>query len=448
LTRRCGARTPLRALGILLLTVLVGAAPSTAAPAQQVAANWTMYHGNPARTGYVAGVPTPTRLTHLWTKQLDGAVYAEPLVVDGQVLVATEHDTLYALDARTGNVRWRLSVGSSVPQSALPCGNIDPLGITGTPIYDPRTGVVFAVAETTGPAHILVGVDVKTGHVKLRRSVDPPGMDPLAYQQRAALALAGNRVYIAFGGLWGDCGNYRGLVVAARTDGTGALLTYQVPTAREGGIWATPGPVIDSQGNLYVSVGNGAATQGAWDHSDAVLRLSPTLRLEDGFAPKGWPGDNAQDADLGSMGPVLLANGLLYADGKSGQGYLVRAQHLGGVGGQISTLSLGCNAFGGAAVRGQSLFVPCDNGLRQLTLTSGPRLVSGWQAAVSGSPVIGGQTIYSLDSGGKLYALDVATGRVRATVAIGATSRFATPALWGGTLFVGTLAGVEAVGIR
>ena len=416
-------------------------------PPALTGSDWTMYHADPARTGYVAGLPNPTRLTRLWTKPLDGAVYAEPLVVAGRVLVATENDTLYALDARTGRVQWRLSVGAPLPLSALPCGDIDPLGITGTPVYDPRTGLVFAVAEITGPAHILVGVDVKTGHLRVRRAVDPPSTDPRALQQRGALALWGNRVYMAFGGLYGDCGNYHGLLVAARTDGAGPLLTYQVPTIREGGIWAPPGPVIDTQGKLYVAVGNGAATQGPWDHSDAVLRLSPTLQLEDGFAPASWPSENASDLDLGSLGPVLLPQGLLYADGKAGQGYLLRAHHLGGIGGQIQTLAL-CSAYGGAAVRGSSLFIPCSDGLRQLTLTSGGRLVAGWHApqAVTGSPVIGGQTIYSLDPEGVLYALNAATGRVRATLSVGATSRFATPTLSRGRIFIGTLSGVVAVG--
>jgi len=175
--------------------------PSRATPGRLTGSDWTMYHADPARTGYVAGMPNPTRLTRLWTTQLDGAVYAEPLVVAGHVLVATENDTLYALDARTGQVQWRLSVGAPVPLSALPCGNIDSLGITGTPVYDPRTGLVFAVAEIKGPAHILVGVEVKTGHLRVRRAVDAPGTDPRALQQRGALALWGNRVYVAFGGL-------------------------------------------------------------------------------------------------------------------------------------------------------------------------------------------------------------------------------------------------------
>ena len=423
--------------------------PSTATPGQLTSADWTMYHADNARTGFVASMPDPTRLTRLWQQPLDGAVYAEPLVVAGQVIVATEHDTLYALDARTGQVYWHTTVGTPVPLSDLPCGNIDPLGITGTPVYDPQTGLVFAVAEIQGPAHMLVGLDVKTGQIKVRRLVDPPGMDPQVHQQRAALALSGGRVYIAFGGLDGDCGNYQGRVVASRTDGTGALLTYQVPTPREGGIWAPAGPAIDAQGNLYVSVGNGAVTQGGWDHSDSVLRLSPTLRLEDGFAPQRWQSDNASDADLGSMGPVLLPDGLIYADGKSGQGYLLRADHLGGVGGQIQTISL-CSAFGGAAVSGPSLFIPCTDGLRQLQLAAGAHLVAGWHAPqqVTGSPVIGGQTVYSLDpGGGVLYALNAATGEVRATLSVGTTSRFATPALSQQSIFIGTMTGIVAVAI-
>jgi outer membrane protein assembly factor BamB len=423
--------------------------PGTATPAPLAAGDWTMYHADPARTGYVADAPDPQALTSLWKQSLDGAVYAEPLVVNGRVLVATEHDTIYALDAQTGQVQWKTNVGTPVPLNNLPCGNIDPLGITGTPVYDPATGLVFAVAEVTGPGHILVGLDVSTGAVKVRRLVDPPKADPQVLQQRAALALAGGRVYVAYGGLYGDCGDYHGVVVASRTDGTGDVLTYQVPTTREGGIWATPGPVMDEQGSLYVSVGNGEATSGAWDHSDSVLRLSPALQLQDGFAPTSWPTDNAEDADLGSMAPVLLPGGFIFAAGKSGQGYLLRADHLGGVGGQTQTLNA-CHAYGGAAVSGQSFFIPCTDGLRQFTLTPGGQVAIGWHAQqqITGSPIIGGQTIYSLNpNSGTLYALNAATGQVRATLSLGATSRFATPTLSQGHLFIGTLTGVVAVNI-
>jgi outer membrane protein assembly factor BamB len=455
------------ALGLVTLLVLLAACtrepaapqpppltlpsgPSTSAAPATGGGDWPTYHRDNARSGYLAGMADPTRLVQAWSARLDGAVYGEPLVVGDRVLVATEADSLYALSLRSGRVQWRANVGEPVPLSKLPCGNIDPLGITGTPTYDPGTGLVFAVAEVTGPAHLLVGVDARSGRVRVRRGADVPGMPPRPHQQRAALAVSQGKVYIAYGGLFGDCGDYRGRVVASRTDGRGPLQAFQVPTTREGGIWGASGPAVDAHGRLYVAVGNGAATGGDWDRSDSVLRLSPELHLEDGFAPTRWPQDNAADADLGSMGPLLLPGGLVFAAGKSGLGYLLRADHLGGVGGELVERPV-CAAFGGAAAVGSVLYVPCTDGLRQVRVGPGARLDLGWQApgAVSGSPVVGGHTVYSLDpAGGTLYALDADRGTVRTSAPVGQTSRFATPTLAGGLVLVGTLTGVVALAAR
>lgn len=415
----------------------------TAAPASS-ASDWTMYHRDNVRSGYVANLTDPTNLAIVWNTPLDGAVYAEPLVIGGQVIVATEGDSLYALDANTGKVTWQAKMGDPVTRADLPCGNISPLGITGTPIYDPATGLVFAVAEVTGPAHILVGVDAKTGQVRVKRPIDLPGVDPTVHQQRAALALYQGTVYVAFGGLFGDCGNYHGMVVGARTDGTGPLLVYTVPTAREGGIWAPPGPVIDASGRLFVSVGNGAEVVGSWDHTDSVLRLSSSLALEDGFAPSQWMQDNLTDADLGSLGPVLTPGGFVFIAGKSGIGYLLRADALGGVGGQVATKPA-CHAYGGAAIVGSTVFVPCNEGVQQIQIGQND-FTLGWQAkGVAGSPVLGGKTVYALSRDGTLYALDSVSGKTRATVPVGSVTRFATPTLSGNMIFVGTTNGIVAV---
>jgi hypothetical protein len=409
--------------------------------------NWTMYHNDNARSGYLANTPDPQKLTPAWDLKLDGAVYAEPLVIEHHVIVATEGDTLYSLDKQTGGVQWQTNIGQPVARATLPCGNIDPLGITGTPIYDPATKLIFAVAEVKGPAHILVGVDVQSGEIKVKRSVDLPGMDSKVFQQRAALALSGNIVYLAYGGLNGDCGQYQGTVIGSRTDGQGDLLVYKVPTPREGGIWATPGPVIDKNNKLYVSVGNGEVTSGDWDHSDSILRLSPTLQLEDGFAPQQWQQDNATDADLGSMGPVLLSNNFIFAAGKSGRGYVLHANALGGVGGQVTDQDA-CVAFGGAATTGSQIFVPCTDGLLQVTVGTDASINLGWKATsdINGSPIIGGHTVYTMGVG-TLYALNRENGATRATIHIGNTSRFATPTLSGNHIFVGTMTGIVAATI-
>jgi len=197
---------------------------------------------------------------------LDGAVYGQPLVVGAAVLVGTENDTVYALDAGSGRVRWSSHLGTPVPASALPCGNIDPLGITGTMVYDPATGLVFAVAETTGGRHTLFGLDVGTGAVRYRRAVEPPRGDRVAHQQRAALMLLDGWVYIAYGGLAGDCAQYVGAVVGAPTTGSAPLRSYAVPTTREGGIWAPGGGVVVG-GRLLYAVGNGESTT-TYDGSD------------------------------------------------------------------------------------------------------------------------------------------------------------------------------------
>lgn len=435
----CGIDAPLAA------TLPVPIAPAVP-PAQSPApSDWTTYHHDSRRTGYLPGLPDPRRLSIAWSTPLDGAVYAEPLVVNERVLVATENDSIYSLDAETGRIVWHTRLGTPVPLAELPCGNIDPLGITGTPVYDPAAGLLFAVAEVTGPAHVLVGLDVRTGEVRLRRSADSPGMTPGAQQQRAALALFGGRVYVAFGGLYGDCGDYHGWVVASATNGRGPLLSYRVPTARRGGIWAPPGPVIDETGDLYVSVGNGAAVAGRWDHSDSVLRLSPTLALQDAFAPARWRSDNLFDRDLGSLAPVLLPDGQVFIAGKSGVGYLLRGDTLGGVGGEQVAKDV-CHAYGGAAVVGTTVFLPCNEGLQQIEIGPGANFRLGWRnAQVPGSPVVGGRTVYAIDPSGTLYALEIETGKVRASVSVGATSRFATPTLYRDRIFVGTMEGITAV---
>lgn len=430
-------------------TTLPKGAGSATPPALQTT-DWLTYHRNNTRTGYVADAPDPQHLTRAWNTQLDGAVYAEPLVVNGKVIIATEGGSLYSLDANSGQIQWHTKVGAPQDQTQLPCGDINPLGITSTPAYDPRTGLIFSVAEVSGPKHVLVGVDAQTGQVKVRRAADPDSIDPTPYQQRAALLVANGYVYWAFGGLTGDCGNYKGTVMASSTDGQGPLLSYVVPTPREGGIWSTPGPSVDSQGNIYVTVGNGAQTSGDWDKSDSVLRLSPTLKYEDGFAPGQWQQDNSSDADLGSLGPVLLPNGLIFIAGKSSTGYTLHANALGGVGGQIQQAPV-CNglAMGGAASANMTVIVPCTGGLQQLQIGNDGSMHKGWSSnkAPSLSPVIGGHTVYSLGSDGTLYALNLDNGSTRAQInlQIASLPHFASPTLSGNHIYVGSDTGVVAV---
>src|SRR5690349_3740648 len=179
------------------------------------AAAWPTYGRDFARSG-VADAARPGSLTVSWRVHLDGAVYGQPLLVGSLVIAATENDSIYGLDQATGKVAWRTHVGTPVPLSDLPCGNIDPLGITGTPVYNPASGLVYAVAETSGYHHVLVGVSVRDGSIQVERDIRTPDGQPRYDQQRPALTIAAGRVYVAFGGLAGDCGRYRGSVVGRR----------------------------------------------------------------------------------------------------------------------------------------------------------------------------------------------------------------------------------------
>ena len=291
------------ALSLFVLASLVAAAQSpgqgtaaTVAPAiapAVAAADWPVYHFDAQRTGNYPSFPTfAGPLTAGWSTALDGAVYAQPLVVNGKVIAATEGDSVYAIDPATGGILWHRNLGTPAPLSSLPCGNIDPLGITGTPAYDSVTGSLFVVAETSGFSHDLYALDPTTGAVRWSRNVDLPGDIARNHQQRPALAVANGFVYIGFGGLAGDCAQYVGEEVGVPTSGVGSTISYVVPTTREGAIWSTGGPVIDAAGNLYVSVGNGASTT-TYDGTDSVLELSPALSLVSFFAPSTWAADNA-----------------------------------------------------------------------------------------------------------------------------------------------------------
>ena len=113
------------------------------------AAAWPTYGRDAGRSGVATGVAAPGRLTASWRVRLDGAVYGQPLLVGNRVIAATENDSVYGLDRATGRVIWRRHVGTPVPLASLPCGNIDPLGITGTPVYDQGNGLVYAVPKST-----------------------------------------------------------------------------------------------------------------------------------------------------------------------------------------------------------------------------------------------------------------------------------------------------------
>jgi outer membrane protein assembly factor BamB len=427
--------------------IATGAPATTAPPAGS--ADWPMYHGTPDHAGFAASMPAASgRPVLAHSLRLDGAVYASPLVVRGLTIVATENDSVYAFDRDYRQV-WKRSLGSPSPAEERQCGDINPLGITGTPIYDPATNRVYVVAETGGSVrHRLYALDLATGAPVWDRDVDLPGVSARDMQQRGALAITGGRVWVPFGAQAGDCGDYKGRVVGVPLTGTGATVSYTPPTRRGGGMWNPAGPTVDADGHLLVVSANGAAFPGdAYDHTNSVLELDGSAALLDSFAPTDWAANNQGDVGLGSQGVALVGTSWAVLGGKSGPVYVLRQGALGGIGGQVDTADI-CRSFGGAAVTGDTVVLPCTDGVRAVRIDASGRLRVLWHTAsgANGSPVIGGGRIWVLDyTAGVLHALDPATGESVGEVAVGAANRFATPAIYGSDVVVPTLTGVAVV---
>ncbi len=344
-------------IAALEVTISLGAEPAR----QSV----LTYHADPARSGnFIVPSLTWDRASSL---QLDGNfharvsehVYAQPLYwrssesTSGALLIATEDNVVHAIDAVSGQERWQRSLGKPVPSSSLPCGNISPLGVTGTPVIDAAREAIYldaAVQSTSGPRHFIFGLSLKDGTplsgwpVDVMEALGNQGQNFVArdQNQRGALTLLAGNLYVPFGGHFGDCGQYRGFVVSISLSDPRTIKSWAT-RARGGGIWA-PGGISTDGTSLFVATGNtfGART---WSDGEAVIRLASDLHRSDDkrdfFAPSDWAALDARDADLGGSNPLPLevpggGPPLILALGKDRKAYLLDRNNLGGIGGQLA----------------------------------------------------------------------------------------------------------------
>lgn len=374
-------------------------------------ADWPTYDGTAERSGVSVSSPAPGVVRQSWTASLDGAVYAQPVVVGSEVIVATENDSVYALSAASGAVLWIRHLASPVT-GGLPCGNINPSGITGTPVADPATGRLWVVTFTAQPVyqHMLWGLDLATGRILWQRSIDLSGSDPRAQQQRGALTLLGSRVYVPFGGLYGDCSDYKGRVVGAPVSGSGPVVSFTTPDQRQAGIWASAGESV-RDGSLYVATGNGTPYDQV-DDSDSVLRLGPGLAVQDRFTPANFAALSAGDLDLGSTAPALLPDGLIFQIGKQGIGYVLDASRLGGTGGELASSDLCEGGFGGDAVDGRTVVFSCYTSLRAIEVTPTAQIHVLWSVTgyAAGPPIIAGGVVWDVSRAGLLSGFRLSDG--------------------------------------
>jgi hypothetical protein len=359
------------------------------------------YHNDLARSGANSQeyVLTPANVTvgsfgKLFSCAVDGAIFAQPLWVPNLsingakhnvVFVATEHDSIFAFDADHSPCQqlWKVSLldsahGASAGETTVLSGGPNALvgqgyggmapeaGITGTPVIDPATGILYVVSKSVDSLgdHFyqrVHAIDLATGAEKSGSpatiAATYPGsgdggsmvsFNPSTEFQRAGLAFVNGAVVI----VWAsheDAGAYYGWIIGYQYDGKSLAQTHVLnvtPNVAHGGIWmAGAAPAADDEGNLYLITGNGAFDANslgplpANDYGDSLLQLSSQLAISQYFTPSDEQLGMLQDSDFGTSGAALInlpagspVTHLVVGGGKDGLVRVLNRDALGGYG--------------------------------------------------------------------------------------------------------------------
>jgi hypothetical protein len=352
---------------VLLLALTVATASSALAveptnSADNLRDGW--YPDEPSLTPQLVSGGT---FGQLWSTSVEGQVYAQPLLANGTVVVATENNKVYGLDPATGALRWpALNLGTPWKAADIGCADLAPnIGVTATPVIDPATNTAYMthktyVSGTSGPARwYMDAINIATGTEKAGFPVELAGaaqnapgqtFQPTTELQRPGLLLMNGVVYAAFGS---DCdfNPWQGWVFGVSTAGQTKARWVSVSSGSGAGIWQSgAGITSDGSGTLMVSTGNGGAPTvatpgksppGSLGESIVRLAVQPdgSLKTVDFFAPFDADQLDTWDADFASGGITGLNSEyfgtpstphLAVAVGKDGYVYLLNRDELGG----------------------------------------------------------------------------------------------------------------------
>jgi hypothetical protein len=398
-------------LGILGMAASRALLPQGPAAPAGASVDVTQHHNNPSRDGlFIDPAFTPAAAANLardvnFDGTIVGNVYAQPLYVEGgpfnraKVIVVTESDNVYALDAITGAIVWQRNVGT--PAGSM--GLISTVGITGTPVIDLASRALFLVAVISGPNNMIYSLNIDTGAINPGFPIDVnasfPDFSSSLEMQRGALTLLGNRVYVPYGG-YADIGSYRGRVLGVSLDGS--QLGSWATTSLKSGIWS-PGGIASDGTNLYVATGNAPGGTTPWGGSEAIIRLHPGPVFSgfttDYWAPTNWQSLDSSDIDLGGTNPIIVdvpgatPSELVVAIGKDRNAYLLNRNNLGGVSAPVAqgVISSSGQTINSAATyrTSQGTFVALRpvNGILtafKITPTSPPTVATGWSVSSPG----------------------------------------------------------------
>ena len=398
----------------------------------------TTYHYDNYRTGWNQSetVLTPANVGNrsfglLQAVVLDDQVDAQPLVVPGVqitagkyqgshdvVYVATEGNTVYAIDVHSGTVLLSPRFGTPVPMP-LGCNNNGPnVGINSTPVIDPDSKTLYVMVYTqdpSGPAYRLHALDLGSLKDKVKPEVVRAShsltdgttftFNATYQRQRPGLLLANGSIYAGFGSFCDYGANLSRGWLLGWTAGTlqpfpSNRLNDQQSTSPDAfflsSIWMSGyGPSTDDEGNILFATGNsdpsGSAYDGVTNIQESVVKVSPTLTtVLDLFTPSNQAALDRQDNDFGSGGVLMLPDQpgsmphLAVAAGKVGTMYLMNEDNLGGYSPKKNNV-LGSYSVG-RCFCGQSYFVDPSDGLGRV-VSSGGNTVRVWK--VQTAPTVG-----------------------------------------------------------
>ena len=351
----------------ILFTVCLLTAGAPGAFSQNV----LTYHNNNSRTGLDPSEATltlsnvnSTSFGKLFTLTADGRVDGEPLYLSAVpipgsgthnlLVVVTENDSVYAFDADTGKVIWRVTTLKSgeTPSDDRGCSQVTPqIGITSTPVIDATTGTIYVLTDGVEPIRRvfrLHALDVATGQEKFGGPVVVTGTVPgtgwdsqngqitleSACYQRGGLALnpATNAVYITFG----HCNHGWVLAYDKATLQRTAIINV-TPDCAGGGLWGGGGSPAteDATGDLYLITGVDAGDP-APDYNDSAMRLQANnLSVLDFFKPSNETYLRNNDADFGSGSPIIMPDNSspypheLIGGGKDGRIFVIDRDNMG-----------------------------------------------------------------------------------------------------------------------
>ncbi len=390
----------------------------------------TTYHYDNYRTGWnqSESVLTPANVGSrsfglLQTVALDDQVDAQPLVVPGVqitagkyqgphdvVYVATEGNTVYAIDVHSGTVLLSPNLGTPVPMP-LGCNNNGPnVGINSTPVIDPESKTLYVMVYTqdpSGPAYRLHALDLGSLTDKVTPQVVMAShsltdgttftFNATYQRQRPGLLLANGSIYAGFGSFCDYGANLSRGWLLGWTAGTlspfpsNRLNDQQATTPSAfflSSIWMSGyGPATDDEGNILFATGNsdpsGTTYDGVTNIQESVVKVSSTLTTVLGlFTPSNQEALDRQDNDFGSGGVLVLPDQpgsmphLAVAAGKFGTMYLMNEDNLGGYSPKKNNV-LGSYLVGHCWC-GQSYFVDPSDGLGRV-VSSGGNTVRVWK---------------------------------------------------------------------